>query len=123
MADEGIEDRAYRLRNSVSQVCAFFPSFTNLKYKQLQTDDYALTGSVLGALLTTTLFLRRLPIWLTIISGLALGIDGGILTHLIVHKSNGSPNAMIAEIKESYPLKADAEAIAAGDGDKVIKGQ
>lgn len=90
---------------------------------QLKTDDFALVGSVLGAVLTTAVFLRRLPIWLTVSSGAALGIDGGILTHLIVNKREQRPNAMIEELKSSYPLKKEVEQVAAGEGDKVLKGQ
>jgi hypothetical protein len=43
-AQEGIADRAYRIRMNTSQT---------------RCDDYSTVGAVLGALLTTTIFLKR----------------------------------------------------------------
>lgn len=66
--DIAIYDRAYRIRSNVTQV---------------RVDDYSKIGAVLGALLTTTIFLRRASILNNAFGGAALGVAGGTITHIV----------------------------------------
>ncbi|CAD6588098.1 MAG: hypothetical protein CYPHOPRED_004266 [Cyphobasidiales sp. Tagirdzhanova-0007] len=65
-SDIAIHDRAYRLRHNSDQV---------------RVDDYSKVGAILGALITTTIFLRRASLVNNILGGATLGIVGGIITH------------------------------------------
>lgn len=114
---------------------------------QIRTDDYSLigsypplrysnqnnepplrarTGGLLGSLVTTTVFLRRARPTYTIIGGAALGVAGGVLTH-VVQSFGGheqvTPNAMIEEAKEAMPMKRTMEEVKDGKAEKVLKGQ
>ncbi|KAL7008900.1 hypothetical protein EMMF5_001647 [Cystobasidiomycetes sp. EMM_F5] len=66
--DIAIFDRAYRIRNNVTQV---------------RVDDYSKVGALLGALITTTIFLKRASLPYTILGGASLGIAGGTVTHVV----------------------------------------
>lgn len=66
--DIAIYDRAYRLRHNPTQV---------------RVDDFSKVGALLGALITTTIFLKRTSYVNNIFGGAALGIGGGVATHTI----------------------------------------
>ena len=80
---------------------------------------------MIGALLTTTVFLRRASVFSTMLGGGALGIAGGVLVHVAQSRRDGSalsPDAMIAEIKEGPPagkLVKDVQT----KPEEVLKGQ
>ncbi|KAK4053304.1 hypothetical protein OIO90_003916 [Microbotryomycetes sp. JL221] len=86
---EGIVDRAVRLRSNQSQ---------------RNVDDKSIIGGVLGALATTTILLKRVsPLW-TLGGGASLGVAGGVLYHILNQVQKGqdvSPEMMVQEAKEA----------------------
>lgn len=84
-------------------MCSFCPrvEFFSNKVAKIKVDDFTKVGSVLGALVATTLFYRRASLLAAIPGGAALGIGGGVIAHLIVNKSEKGPNAMVEELKSS----------------------
>ncbi|SCZ96348.1 BZ3500_MvSof-1268-A1-R1_Chr8-2g10133 [Microbotryum saponariae] len=86
---EQINDRAVRILSNGSQT---------------RVDDYGIIGGVLGALGTTTIFLKRAPMIWTVTGGAALGVAGGIIFHLAKSMQEGEhvkPEAMLEEAKEA----------------------
>ena len=69
-------------------------------------DDYSKVGAVLGALLTKTIFWKRASIFNNIAGGAALGIGGGVLTHVVQMFQAGGTKAVEAEVK-SLPDPAE----------------
>ncbi|KAK4048936.1 hypothetical protein OIV83_004492 [Microbotryomycetes sp. JL201] len=89
VGDEGVQDRAVRLRSNQGQ---------------RSVDDKSIIGGVLGALATTTVFLRRASILWTVGGGASLGIAGGVLYHVMNQVQKGedvSPEMMVQEAKEA----------------------
>ncbi|KAL1412098.1 hypothetical protein Q8F55_003095 [Vanrija albida] len=83
-----IEDRCYRLARNRGQV---------------RTDDYSVIGSVLGAIVTPTIFLNRAPLPMLVLGGASLGLGAGVWTHIIQSLTKGedvSPDAMVPEVVE-----------------------
>jgi len=95
---EGVSDRAARLRANVGQV---------------RTDDYSTIGAVVGGVTSAAILYGRVPLLLSAVpGGAALGIAGGVLTHLaksLVSKEEISVGMMVEEAKEGLPLKKVAE--------------
>ncbi|TXT07405.1 hypothetical protein VHUM_03125 [Vanrija humicola] len=87
-----IEDRVYRLARNKTQV---------------RTDDYSIIGSVLGAIITPTIFLNRAPIASLVIGGASLGLGAGVWTHIIQSFTTGeevAPAAMVSWLSADLAL-------------------
>ncbi|BGP21104.1 hypothetical protein JCM10213_008982 [Rhodosporidiobolus nylandii] len=67
---------------------------------QRRADDFAAIGGVLGALVGTTLLLRRAPLVWVVGSGASLGAAGGVLTHVAKGWADGEDTASPGMVKE-----------------------
>lgn len=85
--DDGLVDRAYRLHyNALQHRC----------------DQFALIGSVAGALALVAVNMNRKPRranWLTAVGTLAIGSAAGVLAHVVTSGHDSSPSQAIGEIK------------------------
>jgi hypothetical protein len=66
---------------------------------QVRVDDYSKVGALLGALITTTIFYKRARLINNLAGGAALGIGGGVLTHMFQLFKDGGSAAVEAEVK------------------------
>jgi len=86
--DIAIYDRAFRLRHNPTQV---------------RVDDYSKVGALLGALLTTTVFLKRAPLVWNLAGGAALGVAGGVITHTVQMIQEQGAEKAAKEAKDALP--------------------
>lgn len=93
---------------------------------QVRVDDYSKVGALLGALLTTTVFLKRAPLVTNLaggaglslfplsvsieglaadvlVSDAALGIAGGVITHTVKMVQEEGAKKAGKEVKEALP--------------------
>ncbi|KDQ54922.1 hypothetical protein JAAARDRAFT_80108 [Jaapia argillacea MUCL 33604] len=96
VADVGIQDRAYRLRENSSQN---------------HVDQFASYGGAAGALAGGLLLAKYAPLLTSTAAGASFGIAAGILAHLAVVEKQEGPNKMIAEIQSSLPVKEALEEV------------
>ncbi|GAA5982080.1 hypothetical protein JCM11641_004317 [Rhodosporidiobolus odoratus] len=87
-------DKAARIRSSTSQ---------------RRADDYSAIGGVLGAIMSTTILLRRAPLLWVAGTGASFGVAGGVLTHAIRGYEEGentlSPGMVKEEVKGAVGAK------------------
>lgn len=81
---------------------------------KVRVDDYSKVGALLGALITTTVFYRRASIVNNLAGGAALGIGGGVITHIIQSFQSGGSKAVEDEVQSLPDPKALAEGIKDG---------
>lgn len=115
-----IYDRAFRLRANETQVCVpnsccqMVPTknfsadspllllsrgTSTFFTQQVRVDDYTKVGALLGALITTTVFYKRARLINNLAGGAALGIAGGVLTHVAQLAQSGGSQAVAEEVQ------------------------
>ncbi|GAA95377.1 uncharacterized protein L969DRAFT_45689 [Mixia osmundae IAM 14324] len=103
--DVALADRVQRLRSNRSQA---------------QVDDWTLIGSIIGSLLTTTLFMRRANVLYCLLGGASLGAGGGVLTHM--YQTYGLQGSIEA-VQEGPPGGKIIDDLQSGKADEVLKGK
>lgn len=80
----------------------------------------------MGALTTAGLTYSRVALLSSIPGGAALGVAGGVLTHIsqsLARKESLNPEMMLEEAKEAAPLKKTAREIRDGKAADVVDGK
>ncbi|GAA6063978.1 hypothetical protein JCM10212_005788 [Sporobolomyces blumeae] len=73
--------------------------------KQRRCDDYSVIGGVLGALGTTTVFLKRARLPWVVGAGASLGIAGGVIYHTVLDVREGESLEPVKNIEGAVGAK------------------
>ncbi|GAA5935341.1 uncharacterized protein JCM15063_001004 [Sporobolomyces koalae] len=90
MGDLQVKEKAWKVKSNA---------------KQQRCDDYSVIGGVLGALVMTTIFLKRARLPWVIGSGATFGVAGGVLTHTVKDLQEGEELHPVEQVKGAVGAK------------------